>query len=121
MNFSISLTQTNANGQTTFNANAKSINADNVKDVSKLIANFSVDTIKTFDKLASLGVKGLSASRIKSIKSSQPIEITLTAKNSVSFTIANFGQVLRDKKQKDVETIIELIAVHTDKWATIWS
>lgn len=118
MNFSISLTQTNTNGQTTFNANAKSIKADNVKDISKLIANFSVDTITTFDKLASLGVKGLSKSRIKS---SQPIEITLTAKNSVSFTIANFGQVLRDKKQKDVETIIELIAVHTDKWATIWS
>lgn len=118
MNFSISLSQTNTKGQTTFNANAKSIDAANVKDVSKLIANFSVDTIKTFDKLASLGVKGLSANRIKS---SQPIEITLTAKNTVSFTIANFGQVLRDNKQKDVETIIELIAVHTDKWATIWS
>jgi hypothetical protein len=118
MNFSISLTQVNSKGQTTFNANAKNVNAESIKDVAKLIANFSIDTVKTFDKLASLGVKGLSSSRIKS---SQPIEITLTAKNSVSFTIANFGQVLRDNKQKDVETIIELIAVHTDKYATIWS
>ena len=118
MNFSISLTQTNAKGQTTFNANAKSVTANNVKDVAKLIANFSIDTVKTFDKLASLGVKGLSANRIKS---SQPILVTLTAKDSVSFTIANFGQVIRDNKQKDVETIIELVAVHADKYATIWS
>ena len=118
MNFSISLTQTNAKGQTTFNANAKSVTANNVKDVAKLIAEFSVDTIATFDKLASLGVKGLSGHRIKS---SQPINITLTARESVTFSIANFGQVVRDNKRKDVQTIIELVAVHTDKWASIWS
>lgn len=118
MQFSISLSQVNSKGQTTFNANAKNVKAESIKDVSKLIANFSIDTVKTFDKLASLGVKGLSANRIKS---SQPIFITLTAKDSVSFTIANFGQVIRDNKQKDVETIIELVAVHADKYATIWS
>ena len=118
MNFSISLTQTNAKGQTTFNANAKSVTANNVKDVAKLIAEFSVDTIATFDKLAELGVKGLSGHRIKS---SQPINITLTARESVTFSIANFGQVVRDNKRKDVQTIIELVAVHTDKWASIWS
>jgi hypothetical protein len=117
MNFSISISQTNANGQTTFNANAKKVTGVDVKDVSRQIADFSKDTIETFDKLADMGVKGLSKSRIKN---SQSVEITLTAKESVTFSISNFGKVLRDNKRKDVQTIIEVIAVHTDKWANIW-
>ena len=117
MDFSISISQTNANGQTTFNANAKKVTGVDVKDVSRQIADFSKDTIETFDKLADMGVKGLSKSRIKN---SQSVEITLTAKESVTFSISNFGKVLRDNKRKDVQTIIEVIAVHTDKWANIW-
>ena len=68
-----------------------------------------------------LGVKGLSKSRVKI---SQPVTCKLTCTSEdvdVSFSLGNFGGLVRDLTQNKLGKVFEIQIEFTGKFAHIWS
>ena len=119
--FKVELTQVNKSGELTFQAIANSIKSSDEIKLSLELADFCKSTIETSNKLAKLGVKGLSKARIKS---SQPLNVKISSiidDTSLSFELGNFGKLASESSQAELKEIFSTVIEHNSKFAHLWS
>tara|TARA_R110002020_G_scaffold379987_1_gene591207 strand:+ start:465 stop:827 length:363 start_codon:yes stop_codon:yes gene_type:complete len=116
MLLNVILTQINNKGNETFKATNLNVETTNeVSSISSEIAHFVKETIKTVDKLKSLGINQ------NGIKKSQPLNITLQGLGdfedvNIEFAIKNFGKWASDKTENEISEAISLTVNYMDEF-----